>query len=362
MSSSSWLTTSQTRLRTPTISTVWDAQNPGKEPFNFYRYTGKRFDPSSGGYDMGFRDYQPAINRFTVRDTYNGALDDLNLGTNPWTGNRYTMAGGNPITGIELDGHILYLGDGSASVTRSGASASAINAAQQRFTANPAGTSVQPLRPPNVQNDDLRDILKEGYLRPGEASWVGDGTTADALRYELQTGNGTGKGQEKYHSQKAMNQFRSLAGWLDNVRANKIKPSQGDIRVARIAIENLWDALTTDDATGKVIADIKSHEAAGDHTFRNAYRNASQKAAVSYLTGAEFEYDKRGKPTQRISAKWVAPGITGLGFLAFGLDAANRGLPDAVLDQFDVTGTGRQTLEQREMLEQCYQPGGDCVA
>lgn len=82
-----------------------DTQNPGKEPFNFYRYTGKRFDPASGGYDMGFRDYQPAINRFTVRDTYNGALADLNLGTNPWTGNRYSLAGGNPITGVEIDGH-----------------------------------------------------------------------------------------------------------------------------------------------------------------------------------------------------------------------------------------------------------------
>jgi hypothetical protein len=36
---------------------------------------------------------------------YNGALADMNLGTNPWTGNRYAFAGGNPITGIELDGH-----------------------------------------------------------------------------------------------------------------------------------------------------------------------------------------------------------------------------------------------------------------
>ncbi|UVS80537.1 hypothetical protein Actkin_04288 [Actinokineospora sp. UTMC 2448] len=54
---------------------------------------------------MGFRDYQPAINRFTVRDTYNGALKDLNLSSNPWTGNRYAFTGGNPIIGIELDGH-----------------------------------------------------------------------------------------------------------------------------------------------------------------------------------------------------------------------------------------------------------------
>jgi RHS repeat-associated protein len=96
-----------------------DTQNPTKEPFNYYRYTGKRFDPTSGSYDMGFRDYQPNINRFTVRDTYNGALSDMALGTNPWTGNRYAMTGGNPITGIEIDGHepchancnYMYTGD-----------------------------------------------------------------------------------------------------------------------------------------------------------------------------------------------------------------------------------------------------------
>ena len=104
-----------------------DTQQPGKDPFNFYRYNGKRFDPASGGYDMGFRDYNPAINRFTVRDTYNGALADLNLGTDPWNGNRYAFTGGNPITGIELDGHYCdscnyYFhekGEGSAEVANS---------------------------------------------------------------------------------------------------------------------------------------------------------------------------------------------------------------------------------------------------
>jgi hypothetical protein len=54
---------------------------------------------------MGFRDYHPGLNRFLTRDTYNGALADLNLSLNPWTGNRYAFAGGNPITGIEHDGH-----------------------------------------------------------------------------------------------------------------------------------------------------------------------------------------------------------------------------------------------------------------
>ncbi|MCA2186575.1 RHS repeat-associated core domain-containing protein [Nonomuraea cavernae] len=77
-----------------------------KEEYNPYRFNAKRWDNSTGMYDMGFRDYSPGLNRFLLRDTYNGALDDLGLGLDPWTSNRYAFTGGNPITGIELDGHI----------------------------------------------------------------------------------------------------------------------------------------------------------------------------------------------------------------------------------------------------------------
>ena len=82
-----------------------DPGTPGDEPYNVYRYNAKRWDPVSGTYDMGFRDYNPGINRFLSRDMYTGALADLNLGMSPWTANRYAFTGGNPITGIELDGH-----------------------------------------------------------------------------------------------------------------------------------------------------------------------------------------------------------------------------------------------------------------
>jgi RHS repeat-associated protein len=83
-----------------------DAADPTKEPYNPYRFNAKRWDQASSSYDMGFRDYSPGLNRFITRDTYNGALADLNLGTNPYTNNRYAFAAGNPITNIELDGHI----------------------------------------------------------------------------------------------------------------------------------------------------------------------------------------------------------------------------------------------------------------
>jgi RHS repeat-associated protein len=83
------------------------AGDPTAEPYNVYRFNAKRWDQASSGYDMGFRNYSPASNRFLTRDMYNGALADLNLGTNPYTANRYAFGAGNPVSNIEQDGHIL---------------------------------------------------------------------------------------------------------------------------------------------------------------------------------------------------------------------------------------------------------------
>jgi RHS repeat-associated protein len=82
-----------------------DAADPTKEAYNPYRFNAKRWDAQSGTYDMGFRDYNPGLNRFTTRDMYNGALADMKLGNDPYTSNRYAFTGGNPTSFIELDGH-----------------------------------------------------------------------------------------------------------------------------------------------------------------------------------------------------------------------------------------------------------------
>jgi RHS repeat-associated protein len=82
-----------------------DVQNPTKEPYNVYRFNAKRWDQNRETYDMGFRDYSPGSNQFLTRDMYNGALDDLNLASDPWTGNRYAFGAGNPISNVEIDGH-----------------------------------------------------------------------------------------------------------------------------------------------------------------------------------------------------------------------------------------------------------------
>ncbi|WP_154937200.1 DNRLRE domain-containing protein [Micromonospora palomenae] len=88
-----------------------DTADPTKEPYSAYRFNSKRWDQASGSYDMGFRDYDPGLNRFLSRDSYNGALSDLDLSLSPFTGNRYAFGGGNPISMIEDDGHTPYIDD-----------------------------------------------------------------------------------------------------------------------------------------------------------------------------------------------------------------------------------------------------------
>ncbi|MEU8609253.1 DNRLRE domain-containing protein [Actinoplanes sp. NPDC048791] len=95
-------------------------EDPNKEPYNAYRFNGKRFDQSSGSYDMGFRDYDPGLNRFLTQDSYNGALDDMNLSTDPFTNNRYAFGGGNPISQVEIDGHFSLSDVGHAALDVAG--------------------------------------------------------------------------------------------------------------------------------------------------------------------------------------------------------------------------------------------------
>ncbi|MEV6247177.1 DNRLRE domain-containing protein [Streptomyces sp. NPDC051742] len=109
-----------------------DAVDPTAETYNPYRYNSKRWDAQSGTYDMGFRDYNPGLNRFTTRDMYNGALADMNLGADPYTGNRYAFTGGNPISGVEIDGHVACetgIGPGCMDQTRDRISSGSVGGA-----------------------------------------------------------------------------------------------------------------------------------------------------------------------------------------------------------------------------------------
>jgi len=89
--------------------------SPTTQPYSSYRFNAMRWDSTSGQYDMGFRNYAPGVNQFLTRDMYNGALADMSLSTDPFTGNRYTFGAGNPISNIELDGHMFPAAPNAAS-------------------------------------------------------------------------------------------------------------------------------------------------------------------------------------------------------------------------------------------------------
>jgi len=78
-------------------------EGPVKNP---YRYTAKRFDTTSRTLDMGARRFGPDIAHFLQQDFYEDALDDVDLSNDPLTQNRYDLAGGNPVSFVELDGHM----------------------------------------------------------------------------------------------------------------------------------------------------------------------------------------------------------------------------------------------------------------
>jgi RHS repeat-associated protein len=82
---------------------AWDRANP----LNLYRYSAKRFDPGAKSIDMGARMFSPDYGSFLQEDYLRDALQDIDLATDPLTGTRYGLTGGNPINFVEIDGHIF---------------------------------------------------------------------------------------------------------------------------------------------------------------------------------------------------------------------------------------------------------------
>jgi RHS repeat-associated protein len=121
-------------------------------PLNPYRYSGKRFDSGSKTLDMGVRRFDSSITRFLTPDLFLGALDNLSLSTDPLTGNRYALAGGNPVTFEEWDGHVPFAEGGGTG----------------RGSPKPGGAAVDRERPDALIPYSAYASTKEQTLQPGE--------------------------------------------------------------------------------------------------------------------------------------------------------------------------------------------------
>jgi RHS repeat-associated protein len=89
------------------------------QPYNSYRFNAMRWDSTSGSYDMGFRNYDPSLNQFASRDMYDGALSDMGLSDDPFTGSLYAFGDGNPVSNTELNGHTFLAPAGGGTTTTS---------------------------------------------------------------------------------------------------------------------------------------------------------------------------------------------------------------------------------------------------
>ena len=71
-------------------------------------YRGAAEDPATGTYRWGNRSYNPATGTWLSPDTYQApeAANDLSIGTDPLTSNRYSYVNGDPINGSDPSGHI----------------------------------------------------------------------------------------------------------------------------------------------------------------------------------------------------------------------------------------------------------------
>jgi RHS repeat-associated protein len=306
---------------------------PGQKGF-----VGGTVDSSIGLTQLGVREYDPALGRFLSVDPVADQNDSQQL-------HGYTYADNNPITKLDPSG-ADWFSDYLNIIT--GPPPPPAAADDPPMPLVPRGQVQAPAKAPKVHNQKLREIVAEGYARDNVGKGIDRGTVADAVRYEMHTGN---KIQGIWHYQKAAQVFNRLAKWLDGVKNKTIVADQADVDVADAEARDIWDALNTSDRTGNVVAEIKAKDAAGDHNFRNSIKN-SNLPGVSDITGADVEPPKTVHNNPRVVSppKFVARGISALNFLQYGADIYREGWQDATFDLFDVTGVGRQYLERLEQV------------
>ncbi len=242
---------------------------------NPYRYTGKRQDTASSLLDMGARRYSATSGRFLQVDLYTDALDNLGLSQDPLTQNRYALAAGNPVNYVELDGHRveavndanpgdrLYILLSEQQAVDEAASkcgntdkcpsskAKVVGGAELLSLFVPTGFGrlalrlglgrvylvLQGSRVPKVTDKKLANIVRNLYSAADKPTRVGRGTTSDAVRHELRTGEMVGG---KFHIQKAHEGINGLRNLLRSGQLN-----DRDRRIAVALLRDLRDALKT---------------------------------------------------------------------------------------------------------------------
>lgn len=255
-----------------TRPTVW----PGTKGF-----VGGTQDTTTGLTHLGAREYDPATGRFL-------SVDPLLETGKPQTLNGYTYSGNNPTTFTDPTGMGLDCGpgshDGSACPT-GGSQGKGDGADHTPHTGSSDGTRT-PAKAPVVEDEELRKILGEIYLKPGSIPQDdNDGKVGSALINELNTGEAT---RELYHVADAADQLIRLTKVLEADRQGKTPLSAADRGIALEEARQLWTALDTEDKAGK-ITDILQKNPTAASTVRKAAASAIRASSLATVTGGEYE-------------------------------------------------------------------------
>lgn len=148
------------------------------------------------------------------------------------------LTGGGTVAGVPLGiasagliaTGLTTVGAGVISVAQSATGPDRIEPLQP----GPSGSPAAPR--PSVTDPDLDNIVNDLYRGTRSSTRTGDGTTADAVRFERSTGESV---QDKFHTAKANNYVRALRRWL----RRHPRASTADREVAEREYENLMDAL-----------------------------------------------------------------------------------------------------------------------
>lgn len=281
-------------------------------------------DPSTGLSHLGAREYDPAIGQFLSVDPLVGE-----------TGTPYSYAANNPVTYSDPSGLRPMATDSPGEEEKYQREHNVrwrYNHARG-WNLDKRSKAGMKARAPEVSNKRLKEILDSIY-RPDAKEWVGNGTTSDAVRYELDTGEMI-KGS--YHIIKAAEVYKFLAALLkaDWDSARKILTAE-DRRTAHAEAQRLWDAMDSPDRTGNVTKWLKA-----DKSRKKAIRGNMTPAdvdAMASVSGGKF--DSEGNKVGRRPSPHMprAAGLLNLlGVVQFGFDLQRHGLDQALVNQ-DPTG------------------------
>ncbi len=174
------------------LDTALTGGEPDKNnPFNPYRYAAKRFDSGSQTIDMGARRFATDTSKFLQPDQFNGALANLSLGADALSQNRYSLAGGNPLSSIEWDGHRPIPDGGGMSDSGPAPDYSSIDLQAHRDDGLSTGTvSFQTSSSNQAQSCDFQCWLQRGRDALGWVGRQGSGALQGAKEGSIELGEG----------------------------------------------------------------------------------------------------------------------------------------------------------------------------